>query len=47
VIPGADHFFTGRQDELRRAIADYFTDEGPPTALTQTFRDRGPSNSQR
>jgi alpha/beta superfamily hydrolase len=47
IVPGADHFFSGRQEELRRAIADYFAEEGPPTALTQTLRERGPSNSHR
>ncbi len=47
VVPGADHFFTGRQEELRRAIADYFAADGPPTALTHTLRERGPSNSHR
>jgi uncharacterized protein len=47
VVPGADHFFTSRQEELRRAIADYFAAEGLPTALTHTLRERGPSNSHR
>ena len=47
IVPGADHFFTGRQEELRRAIVDYFAAEGPPTALTHTLRERGPSNSHR
>jgi alpha/beta superfamily hydrolase len=46
-VAGADHFFTGRQDELRRAIERYFAAEGPPPPLTQTVRERGPSNSQR
>jgi hypothetical protein len=48
VIEGADHFFTGRQEELRRVIADYFAAEGPPPpVLTHTLRERGPSNSHR
>jgi hypothetical protein len=47
VVPGADHFFTGRQEDLRRAVLDYFAAEGLPPALTQTLRERGPSNSHR
>jgi alpha/beta superfamily hydrolase len=47
VIPGADHFFTGRLDELRAAICRYFAAEGLPPAPTRTLRERGPSNSQR
>ncbi|HEY7462367.1 MAG TPA: alpha/beta family hydrolase [Gemmatimonadota bacterium] len=47
IVAGADHFFTGRQAELRAAIVDYFAAEGLPPALTHSLRDRGPSNSQR
>ena len=47
IVPGADHFFTDRQEELRAAIADYFAREGPPAKPTHTLRERGPSNSQR
>jgi alpha/beta superfamily hydrolase len=47
VIEGADHYFSGRLDELRAAVATYFATEGLPPELTQTVRDRGPSNSQR
>lgn len=47
VVDAADHFFTGRQEELRAAITRYFASDGPPIELTQTSRERGPSNSQR
>jgi alpha/beta superfamily hydrolase len=47
IVPGADHFFTDRQDDLRAALAAYFAAEGPPPDASRTVRDRGPSNSQR
>jgi hypothetical protein len=47
VVPGADHFFTGRQDDLRAVLAGYFEAEGPPPAASLTVLERGPSNSQR
>ncbi|MFN2432995.1 MAG: alpha/beta hydrolase [Gemmatimonadota bacterium] len=47
VVEGADHFFSGRTDELRAVLADYFAREGDPPAPTQIVRGRGPSNSQR
>jgi alpha/beta superfamily hydrolase len=47
VVPGADHFFAGRQDALRAAIGGYFAAEGAPLEATQTLRERGPSNSHR
>lgn len=48
IVEAADHYFTGRLDELRAAVRDYFDVEGdPPSVPTWIVRDRGPSNSHK